>query len=204
MANIETLKVDTFNFAEGSAPSTPSSGQVVVYAKSDHDLYTKDSTGAVYRMKRFHGCRVYRNSAQSISNNSSTAITFDTELFDTDAFHDTGSNTSRITIPSGLDGKYRFSWHAMFAASNTTGLRLAFLRLNGVDDTHNVPGSRNNLNPISASLEAHGTGSCIVDLVATDYIELFVYQNSGGAVNSGTSLAAGRGDVNYLECEFLG
>lgn len=31
------------------------------------------------------------------------AVTFDTELFDTNGFHDTGSNTQFLTIPSGVD-----------------------------------------------------------------------------------------------------
>lgn len=35
MANVETLAADTRYFAEASAPSTPSSGQAVLYVKTD-------------------------------------------------------------------------------------------------------------------------------------------------------------------------
>lgn len=48
MANIETLKVDTFNFATGAAPATPAAGQIVAYAKVDGRLYVKDSAGNEY------------------------------------------------------------------------------------------------------------------------------------------------------------
>jgi hypothetical protein len=50
MANIETLKVDTFNFAEGAAPATPASGQIVVYAKANNRLYAKNDLGEEFEL----------------------------------------------------------------------------------------------------------------------------------------------------------
>lgn len=38
------------NFAEGAAPSTPSSGVVAVYAKTDGRIYGKDDTGVEFSM----------------------------------------------------------------------------------------------------------------------------------------------------------
>lgn len=41
---------------------------------------------------------------------SLTAVTFTTESYDTDAFHDNATNTSRLTVPSvALAGKYRIT-----------------------------------------------------------------------------------------------
>lgn len=45
MANIETIELDALNFAEVAAPSTPSAASVIVYAKSDGLLYSKDDAG---------------------------------------------------------------------------------------------------------------------------------------------------------------
>jgi hypothetical protein len=45
MANIETLLADTRYYVEVAAPSTPSSGNVVTYAKSDGLMYSKDDAG---------------------------------------------------------------------------------------------------------------------------------------------------------------
>lgn len=50
MANVETLAADTRYFAEASAPSTPSSGQAVLYVKTDGQLYLKNDAGREYRV----------------------------------------------------------------------------------------------------------------------------------------------------------
>lgn len=53
------------------------------------------------------GCLVKKNADQTTANYSAgVALTWDTEVYDTDAFHDTGSDTSRITIPAAVNGKF--------------------------------------------------------------------------------------------------
>jgi hypothetical protein len=47
------------------------------------------------------GCSLSMSTTQIISGSTYTAITFNTEEFDSDAYHSTSSNTSRITIPTG-------------------------------------------------------------------------------------------------------
>lgn len=54
----------------------------------------------------FSGCRVYKASGQSIGT-TLTVLTFDTESYDTDTYHDNTTNNSRITIPS--TGYYRIT-----------------------------------------------------------------------------------------------
>jgi len=41
----KSVNATSEQFAEIAAPSTPSAGYVELYAKSDHKLYIKDSTG---------------------------------------------------------------------------------------------------------------------------------------------------------------
>lgn len=45
MANAATYNHTKQHYAEGSAPSTPDSGEVVVYAKTDGKMYSKDDAG---------------------------------------------------------------------------------------------------------------------------------------------------------------
>lgn len=200
---------------EGDHASRPSASAVPegsLYSCTDHNkIYQSDGTStwtdwyvAGATAATFVGCKVYNDGTQSIPDNSSTAVTFGAEEYDTDGFHSTSSNTSRITIPSGKDGTYRFSYGTSLAA-NATGVRIAFLRKNGGGtDANNVIGSRQNMTPISGSLSCDAGRSVEVALVATDFIELFIYQNSGGALNAGSTLATDRGDVSWLSCEFLG
>jgi hypothetical protein len=49
-----------------------------------------------------------------VRNNTTTLITWNQEEFDTDAYHSTSSNTSRITIPAGKAGKYLISGFILF------------------------------------------------------------------------------------------
>jgi hypothetical protein len=48
---------------------------------------------------RFSGCRVTKGTPGNMPT-SEAAFTFDTEAFDTDAYHDLSSNTERLTVPS--------------------------------------------------------------------------------------------------------
>jgi len=48
----------------------------------------------------FSGARVTKSSGQNMAQYASVVITFDTEEYDTDAYHSTTSNTSRLTVPT--------------------------------------------------------------------------------------------------------
>lgn len=57
----------------------------------------------------FRGALVYKGTDQTAANYSSiTAITYDTEAYDTDGFHSTSVNTDQFTIPAGIS-KVRLS-----------------------------------------------------------------------------------------------
>jgi hypothetical protein len=126
----------------------------------------------------FIGCALTASADQSTTGYTDTAITFNTEDFDTDAFHDTSTNTSRITIPAGLGGKYLFTFN--------------------ITDTNQSPSS----NYSSPTLRKNGTkitkteglfsgvgyrympGTHLLDLVATDYIEVYYLAESTGTIKS--------------------
>ena len=119
----------------------------------------------------FVGASLFKSANQTITNNTLTLVTFNSENFDTNTFHDTVTNNSRITIPAGKGGYYQFNVGVEFAAA-TTGQRSASLLKNGVFTTYSmVPADVNANNKI--------TFSYIASAVATDYFELSVYQDSG-------------------------
>jgi len=134
------------------------------------------------------GCIVYNSANQTISNNTETVVTFNSEILDTDGYHSTSSNTSRITIPAGKAGKYLvFAWVTF--VNNTSGYRQAQIIVNGQTGTPNrvanSSGSSGNnltLNPTGAAILAEG-----------DYVELELYQNSGGNLD----IYGGINDCNF-------
>ena len=47
----------------------------------------------------FNGARVWNSTTQNISTATATAITWNSESYDTNSYHSTSTNTSRLTIP---------------------------------------------------------------------------------------------------------
>ena len=137
------------------------------------------------------GCSLFKSASQSISNNTFTAITFNSEDYDTDSFHDTSTNTSRITIPSGKGGKYLITGVIIFQ-DNATNDRTVYLYKNGVSDqelfAQKNAGGFNTSNGLSF----------VKVLDAADYIEVFALQNSGGALNIIGGTLATHFQVYYL------
>lgn len=124
----------------------------------------------------FVGCGVTKSTTQSIANATYTAVTFNTEDYDTDAIHDNVTNNTRFTIPSGKSGKWLISGVVAFA-SNATGFRFVRLYKNGT--AFIVPAGIPPVNGDTTQLAF----SYIHTFTAGDYMEVFVYQNSGGNLN---------------------
>lgn len=129
------------------------------------------------------GCVLLRTAAQTIGDTTDTAVTFPsgsvTETLDTDGFHDTGSATSRITIPTGKAGWYDIKAQVSFAA-NATGQRQAWVEKNG------SAGGGTELSGSRITWSSFGTTTnrqilAVSALLAEgDYITLNVRQSSTG------------------------
>jgi hypothetical protein len=126
----------------------------------------------------FVGAKVTRSTAQSMANDTWTVISFDTEEFDTDGYYTSGSPT-RFTIPSGKGGKYLVTATGFFNNSSTSGSRLTKITKNGSEYS---PGYGTWMS--AATTRTHALLNTVVALVATDYIEFNMYQNSGGSLNT--------------------
>ena len=139
----------------------------------------------------FVGCSLYASANITVANDSSPIVTWNSERFDTDAFHSTSSDTSRITIPSGKGGKYLVIVSGAYA-SNSTGFRAFYLRKNGSGDIELIQTP-----PVSGSGIIFGA-STIINLVATDYIEITTNQTSGGNLNFQGGITVNQFAVQYL------
>lgn len=120
-------------------------------------------------------CRVRRTTAQSIPNNTETAITFDAERYDVGTLHSTVSNTSRITF---IDpGVYDLKGNIEFA-TNGTGIRQVGIRLNGSIYLCLIDVATLASSPVYLNVATEDK------FIAGDYVELVAYQNSGVALNA--------------------
>lgn len=125
------------------------------------------------------GARVYHNANQAIPDNTNTTLSFNTEIYDTDTIHDLIINNSRLTCKTA--GKYMIAFECRFA-SNAAGFRMAVIILNGLTNIAAITKVPDPVAGIYLNL------STIYALAVTDYVTVFVYQNSGGALNVTTNI----------------
>lgn len=121
------------------------------------------------------GVKLAITSSVSIPNNSVTIVSFPVagEEWDTENFH-VGTSLTRITIPAGFGGRYRVWGCAEFAGSSS-GNRVCGIYRNGLFYRWGVYTS----GAISSICEIND----FMSLTVGTYLELAVYQNSGGALN---------------------
>jgi hypothetical protein len=118
-------------------------------------------------------CSVFNNAAQTVATGTTgAALTANSENFDNNSMHSTATNTSRITAQTA--GRYLFLATVNFA-NNATGLRNVFFRVNGVTD---YPGA--SVPPVASGNSTTITGVRSIVCAATDYVECWGSQTSGG------------------------
>jgi hypothetical protein len=136
----------------------------------------------------FVGAYATKTAAQTLTNNTDTVLSWNAERFDTDGFHDNSTNNSRMTIPSGKGGKYLVVASAYWATGS--GYRELNVLKNGsiVNYFYTVIDVNYGFQNIST----------IVDCVATDYLEVRGFQNSGGNLNVNGGAENSFFSVTYL------
>lgn len=151
-------------------------------------------------LRQHHGCRVYKSTDQTVANGNNDVITFGSEVYDTDGFHSTTVNNSRITIPTGFDGYYLVLAKAVSDAdaTNHTGANLMIRKNAG-----GVAGNGTQLDI------ARGVGHQIQwalpgiqwtgPLVAGDYVECFFF-----AISEGHQVQGGDQSLTAFQMILLG
>lgn len=128
--------------------------------------------------------------AQSIANNTQTAILFDAEQYDTDAIHDTSTNTSRFTVPAGKGGYWQVSFFFTWDG-NATGTRNIYLYKNGSFNAYL------SANP-AATNQGTNNATMIYNYAAADYIEFYAFQSSGVSLNVSAPGQYGAAQFTYM------
>lgn len=121
-------------------------------------------------MAKLVGAHVYNNANQNVNDTTWTKLAFNSERFDTDTIHDNSTNNSRLTCNTA--GKYLIIGNVTWDNNTTNSRYLSILLNNGTFLTNNH---------FSAAIaNVDQSVSIIYDLAVNDYVELQVYQDSGG------------------------
>jgi len=141
--------------------------------------WKSDVTDAVTFLANPPVFQAYQSAAQSISNSSVTALGMDTEVVDTYNGHDTVTNNSRWTCPTGAAGTYVAIGYFGLAA-NATGVRLVRINKNGAT----LPLSQSDLATPGTAVSLATFSIALVQLAVGEYVEAYGFQTSGGALNT--------------------
>jgi hypothetical protein len=189
MTNPMTTTGDTIYSSSGSTPTRlgiGTAGQVLqVNSGATAPEWATPAGGST-----FVGAEAYTTSNTSLSNGTYTAILWNSENYDTDGFHSTSTNTSRMTIPAGKAGKYIITASWASSSPSTSGQRLIQIRKNGT--------AIKQYNPAVSSYISI-TISAVVNAAVNDYFEIFAYADPGATSTTGTDEKD-----NYFQISYLG
>lgn len=151
-------------------------GRLVGYSNS-RPVYAFRSPPSV-TPAAFSGAWLQNISNQSVGSASGTNLTWDTDVYDTDSYHDPMSHADRITVPA--NGYYLFSATVYWDPNATANRRLRILDSSG--------------NPVvSSEILAPGAGfgegcsqnvSCVRQAAANAWFVVEVYQDSGSTLDA--------------------
>lgn len=192
----------------------PTLTRTAIHAKIESGTYSENpgtgltltsaaivSCSPVARALNKHGALVYNSSAFTMAVSGTwTNITWSAESYDTAGFHDTGSNTERLTVPAGVT-KIRLLGNAEFSALNTTGTRGIRFYKNG---TGVAAGTSEVLLPAISTANAFSMylATPILPVTSGDYFTMQYWQNS--TLTNGTLGAnATDGSKTYFAIEVL-
>jgi hypothetical protein len=162
-------------------------GQVLtVNSGATAPQWSTPASGATYI-----GANVFNSVSQNITTNVDTIVTFDSERNDTNAFHSTSTNTGRITIPTGYGGKYLITAQLKWNSGALANLYMGIRKNGTVFFTQ----------PAFSLQQQY---SFQEDLVAGDYLDISVFQNTGGTVTINANGDANNQSRQQFSVVYLG
>ena len=160
----------------------PQSGTSLTLGASG-DTVSLGSGGTVTNVPAF---AAKMSGTQQLANDTTTKIAYDTEVYDTDSAYDHSSNY-RFTVPSGKAGKYFIG--ASIRSGNVADTKKInmYLHVNGSEVAEHFA------QVVSSNTSEQYTVGVfkVLNLSASDYVEVFVLHQNGAAVNFSSSSSIG-------------
>ena len=170
------LKADNIQDADGNNIINENSNTITIGASGDttNIIGTLQNNGAAVGGDNTPNFSATLSGAQSVANNTSTVIVFNSEAYDSDSAYDVSNG--KFTVPSGEGGKYFFTVSLRFDQA-TSNRNAVDIKINNSSSTQQVAfeGTGNQYSSIG--------GAVSMNLSAGDYVEAHYYQSSGGSID---------------------
>jgi hypothetical protein len=183
----------TVNAPDGSVGNSQVASTIITGQTAETSVATDDtilihdtSASALRKMTRANfvsgiggdntpAFQVKKTTTQSLSNTSFTKVTWDAEDWDTDS----AFASDKFTVPSGEGGKYYFQ------ATTEVGSVAAgeYIQLIIYVGGGSQPGSTSRWYGAGGGVDVRARTNMIINLSASDYVEVYAYQNAGQTIN---------------------
>ena len=174
---MSTLKVDTILKRTGTGTITVGQSGDTISIPSGATLNSA-GTNTLTGINNTPAFFVQKSSAQSISQNSTTKLTFDTEIYDTD------NTFASDKFTPGVAGKYVLYLNAMIMNLTAGAYIQVYLYKNG-SEYQSVPVALN-IHDASSTSDGWASYTISVDANTTDYFEAYVRHNASASKDTGT------------------
>jgi len=164
--------------------------------KGGNAIISSDGSGTLTlgndALKNTPAFKYVKTSRQTVSDNTYTKVTFDTEILDTDS----AVSSSTFTVPTGKGGQYFIGANLYTVASGVTRYIYGnlYITVNGTFRSQRNADFRNSYNTYTHNLLV----SDVLDLSAGDTIEI------QGRINDSTSSPHFDGDTTNYQTYFYG
>jgi hypothetical protein len=177
------LKVDTIQDSSGNNIINESSDTITIGASGDTitipsgATITNSGTATGFGGDNTPAFQAWLSSTQTVSNNTSTKVIFNSEVYDSDSAYDT--STGRFTVPSGEGGKYLFYIRVSFDSESAGAMDKCNINFkkNGSGFIEQETNFTNN--PVR---KAQVVCPIVLDLAAADYVEVFALIDSSNSL----------------------
>jgi hypothetical protein len=173
-----TLFVDKLDPQSGTSLEIGSSGDTITIP-SGCTITNSGTDGGGFGGNNSPMWFVRKTSDQSLSSNSYTKVTWNSEVIDTDS----AFASDKFTVPSGKAGKYYISTGVGFYDNNTQEHHYVLIYKNG----SNVSADPSGITTVSDDTDRYWqTNNMILDLAVSDYVEVYVlcsYTSGTGTMN---------------------
>jgi len=149
-----------------------------------NSIITSDGAGNLTTQKTNYPAFRVTEGNQSLSNDISTKLQFNTIDYDTDSAFDT--TNYRFIVPSGKSGKYYFESYISIPGIDSGEFGQNWIKLN---DTTNINIIREHMS--GSNQFYRQITSTTLNLNVGDFVEAYAYQNSGGSQTAATIYFSG-------------